>query len=208
MGPSGGMQFGPGGGMQGGIPGFFGHFMKPQTIHVEVALELEQVYTGCVVPVHFERFVVRQENRRHSERRTLEVSIPAGVQDGEVIVLTEVGNTLGEMVGDVKIRIQIAPHAVFQRDGANLIHIKTLTLRESLCGFAFEIPLLNGRFLTIKNVVEPIRVIYPDMQQVCPGYGLSQGANDSTGALVIHFKIEFPDSLSEEIRTQLSTLLP
>jgi len=208
MGP-GGMPFGPGGGgVNSGIPGFLGHFMRPQSIHIQVALELEQVYTGCTIPVEYERFVIRHDNRRHSERRTMEVSIVAGVQDGEIIVLPEVGNMVGDMAGDVKILVQIAPHAVFQRDKSNLVYVKTLTLRESLCGFGFEIPLLNGRVLTIKNVVAPIRIIYPDMQQVCPGYGLSQGNNHSVGALVIHFKIEFPESLSEEVKSQLSALLP
>jgi DnaJ-class molecular chaperone len=181
--------------------------MKPPSIHVEVALDLEQVLSGCVVPITFERFVVRpHDQRRIPEHRTIEVAIQAGVEDGEVIVLPDVGNMIADMAGDLKIMVQIVPHAVFQRDGLNLVYTKTVSLKEALCGFSFDIPLLNQRILTIKNVVPPIRIVYPGMEQVCPGYGLSRGGQ--TGSLIIRFQITFPVELEDTVRQQLGDLLP
>jgi DnaJ-class molecular chaperone len=181
--------------------------MKPPSIQVEVALEMEQVLSGCVVPISFERFVVRpHDQRRIPEHRTIEVAIQAGVEDGEVIVLPDVGNMIADMAGDLKIMVQIVPHPVFQRDGLNLVYIKTVSLKEALCGLSFDVPLLNQRVLTIKNIVPPIRIVYPGMEQVCPGYGLSRGGQ--TGSLIIRFQINFPVVLEDSVRQQLVELLP
>jgi DnaJ-class molecular chaperone len=202
---------GPGSGQNpfagGPIPQFFGHFMKPPSIQVEVALEMEQVLSGCVVPISYERFVVRpHDQRRIPEHRTIEVAIQAGVEDGEVIVLPDVGNMIADMAGDLKIMVQIVPHPVFQRDGLNLVYTKTVSLKEALCGLSFDVPLLNQRVLTIKNIVPPIRIVYPGMEQVCPGYGLSRGGQ--TGSLIIRFQITFPVALDDGVRQQLVEMLP
>jgi len=209
-GPGMGGPFGPNihfAGPGGPIPPFFGHFMKPPSIHADVALDLEQVLTGCVVPISFERFIIRPHDQtRIPEHRTIEVAIQAGVEDGEVIVLPDVGNLVGDMAGDLKITVQIVPHAVFQREGLNLVYTKSVSLKEALCGFSFDVPMLNQRTLTIKNAVAPIRIVYPGMEQVCPGYGLTRAGQ--TGSLLIRFQITFPETLDEAARQQLGDLLP
>lgn len=193
-----------------GIPfgfGPFAQFMKPQTIQIEVALELDQVLSGCVFPIRFERFVVRpQDNFRYSEERKMDITIPEGVEDGEIMMIPDVGNQIGASVGDVRVVIQLVPHPVFQREGLNLVFNKQLTLKEALCGFSFVLTLLSGRTLTIKNMSTPIRVIFPGMEQVCAGYGIKKGGQ--TGALIIRFQVVFPGSLEEEVRKQLMDLLP
>jgi DnaJ-class molecular chaperone len=214
----GGMSFstGPGirifhtnSGGQGGIPEqfshhpFFGNFIKPQAIHLSVAIDLEQVLTGCIVPIEFERFVIRDE-RRIPEKRVLEVAIHQGVEDGEIIHLPDMGNSVNGITGDVKVTVQIVPHALFRRDGLNLHYIQTITLLDALCGLKFEIPLLNKNTITIKNMKPPVKIIYPNMKQVCPGYGLRR---DSTvGALIIEFNIQFPESLTPEQQDMLRTV--
>ena len=184
---------------------FFGNFVKPQSIHVTVSIELEQVLTGCVVPVNYERFVIREDNRRFTEQKRMEIAVHQGVDDGEIITVPDVGNVVNGINGDIKIKVEIAPHAIYKRDGLNILYEKVINLHEALCGFQFDIPLLNHRTITIKNVNKPVKIIYPDMQQVCAGYGLQKG--NTVGALIIQFKLQFPVSMEEGLRQQLSPLL-
>ena len=187
---------------------FFAQFVKQQTVHVHVEIELEQVFTGCVVPVHYERFVIREDGsgpRRAAEKRVIELTVPQGIQDGETMLLPDVGNVMHGIAGDLKVTVDVVPHAVFKREGLNLHYTQEILLRDALCGFQFDVPLLNRKKITIKNVNPPVKIVYPEMQQVCPGYGFKQGA--SVGALIIHFKILFPDALTDEARAQLYAVL-
>jgi DnaJ-class molecular chaperone len=183
---------------------FFGNFIKPQAIHVTLPLDLEQVATGCVVQVSYDRYVIR-DDRRIPEKRTVEVAVPQGVEDGEVITLSDLGNFVNGITGDVRVTVQVVPHELFRRDGLNLHYVHRITLLEALCGFQFNLPLLNKNNITIKNVNPPVKIVYPDMQQVCTGYGIR--SNDTVGSLIIHFAIEFPTVLTEEQRRLLSSAL-
>ena len=185
---------------------FFSHFAKPQSVAVVIHIELEQVFHGCVVPITYDRFVVRDEQTRTNERRTLEFTIPAGVENDQVFVIPDVGNVVQGITGDVRITVKVEPHAVFTREGSNLHHTKKLSLREALCGCSFDITLLCGRVVTIKNTAPPIKIIYHDMQQVCAGFGLPLSHSEK-GALIIHFHVMFPESLTADVQTELARLL-
>lgn len=55
----------------------------------------------------------------------------------------------GIIAGDVYVRIKIKKHQTFERRGADLIHIKKISLLEALTGVAFEITHLDGKKHTI-----------------------------------------------------------
>lgn len=78
--------------------------------------------------------------------KELEVKIPAGLTDGQQIRLKGQGwpGTAGGRAGDALITVKIAPHPLFQVEGANLRIELPITLYEAVLGAKVRVPTLNG----------------------------------------------------------------
>jgi len=77
--------------------------------------------------------------------KEIEVKIPAGLADGQTIRLKGQGLPgIGGVVGDALITVTIAPHALFERDGANLRLNLPITLYEAVLGGKVRVPTLDG----------------------------------------------------------------
>jgi DnaJ family protein A protein 2 len=105
--------------------------------------------------------------------------------------------------GDIKIFVKVVNETLFKRAGLDLIFEKKITLKESLCGFSFEINFINGKNYTLNN--NKGNIIPPDYRKIYPNMGLSRG--DHKGKLIIHFQIEFPETLTEEQIGKLNEIL-
>ena len=83
---------------------------------------------------------------------TLDVTIPPGVTDGQVLRLKGKGSPgLGEGgAGDALIEIGVRPHPVFKRDGDDIIVEVPITFDEAVLGGKVEVPTISGRvFATV-----------------------------------------------------------
>ena len=207
----------PGGGFPGGgFPGMGPNIrifhngipvvQKPSPIQKELSITLEQAFTGIPsVQIKFDRVVVVQQIQS-SEEETIILNIPAGIADGETIVLQEKGHVIQDKVkGDLHLLIKIQIHKEFSRNGMDLIYRKTLTLKEALCGFSLEIPHLSGKMLRISHSATS-HVIKPNEKKPIPGYGMVKNGQ-TTGNLIIDFDISFPDKLTEEQIKGLQNIL-
>lgn len=78
--------------------------------------------------------------------RTLEVTIPAGVRDSQVLRLTGQGEPglNGGPPGDALIEIRIAPHSFFHREGDDIHLDLPLTLGEAVLGGKVPVPTPSG----------------------------------------------------------------
>jgi DnaJ-class molecular chaperone len=76
--------------------------------------------------------------------KEVEVKIPAGLVDGQQIRLKGQGLPGPGAVGDALITVKIAPHPLFERDGANLRLELPLTLYEAVLGGKVRVPTLDG----------------------------------------------------------------
>lgn len=182
------------------------HVGKPETITKHVNISLEQAFTGIIAQIELERWILRKEDGlRVSETETINVQIPAGVDNGENILLEGIGNCIeeGSNRGDVKICLSVDKHATFIRNGADLHFKKTLTLKESLCGTQFQFEHLNGKNLTL-NVTNAI--IFPGGRKIFPNMGMPK-KDKTVGNLVIEFDVKFPETLTPEQKQQLSDIL-
>jgi molecular chaperone DnaJ len=83
--------------------------------------------------------------RVHREK-TLQVSIPAGVEDGTRIRLAGEGEagTRGGSSGDLYIFVSVAPHRFFKRDGGNLHTRVPIPLTTAALGGQIEVPTIDG----------------------------------------------------------------
>jgi DnaJ family protein B protein 4 len=195
---------GPGGAhfSMGGGPGInlFQQMHKPPSIIKNIQIPFQLAYSGCTLHVPIEKWVM-QNNIKVNETETVYVPIPAGVDNGEVIVIRDCGNTVNDdLKGDVKFIVAIENTTPFTREGMNIHYKKTITLKESLVGFSFDVEHVNGQTICINNRVN-CTIIKPGYTKTIPGLGMNRDNN--TGSFVIEFTVEFPDALTE---TQLSAL--
>lgn len=185
------------------------HVGKPETITKQVNISLEQAFTGIIAQIELERWTMRKEDGlRVTEKETINVQIPAGVDSNDTILLEGIGNRVEEggatfAHGDVKISVYVDKHAIFVRNGADLHFKKTLCLKESLCGTQFQFEHLNGKNLTL-NVTNAI--IFPGGRKVFPNMGMPK-KDKTVGSLVIEFDVKFPETLTLEQKQQLSDIL-
>ena len=90
---------------------------------------------------------------RVRKQRRISVDIPAGIEDGTRIRLTGEGAPApdgGGGNGDLYIFISVRPHALFQRQGADLFCQVPVSMTTAALGGDVEIPSLSGQRLKIK----------------------------------------------------------
>jgi len=208
----------PGMGGMGGMPGNIHVFhmggpgmnpefifqQKPQPILKTIDITLEHAYFGGSYTIDLERNIIK--NGMHiTEIETIHVDIPKGISNKEVIVLSNRGHMINENnIGDLKISVNILPHNIFKREGNDLVFLKKLSLKDSLCGFLLEIKHFNGKILNMNNIVNPT-IIKPGYKKIVPNMGMI--TNQQTGNLIIDFEIEFPDKLDSDKIESLKNIL-
>ena len=176
---------------------------KPQPIVKHIDITMEQVLTGCKLPIEIERWVVEGHNKVH-ENVTIYVEIFKGIDSNEIIVLKDEGNVVNDMCkGDVKIFVKVQPHTSFERKGLDLIYLHNISLKEALCGFSFELKHLNGKSYTINNKAG--NIIPPNFQKNIANMGLTREGH--SGAMIVHFHVEFPETLTPEQLENLTKIL-
>ncbi len=89
---------------------------------------------------------------RMTRERTLEVQIPAGVEDGTRIRLAGEGEAglRGGAQGDLYIFLSIVPHPIFQREGADLYCRVPIAMTTASLGGEFEVPTIDGGRTRVK----------------------------------------------------------
>ncbi|MBM3600039.1 MAG: molecular chaperone DnaJ [Alphaproteobacteria bacterium] len=132
---------------------------------------------------------------RVRREKTLQVSIPAGVEDGTRIRLANEGEAglRGAPAGDLYIFLTIQPHRFFQRDGANVYCRVPIPMTTAALGGAIEVPTLDGA---------RARVTVPPGTQTGHQFrlkakGMSVLRSPARGDLYIQATIETPQNLTK-----------
>ena len=138
---------------------------------------------------------------RVNQERSLEVNIPAGIEDGTRIRLTAEGEagSRGGPAGDLYIFISIKPHEFFQRDGADLYCKVPVSMTTAALGGQFEVATLDG---TQTRVKVPDGTAYGKQFRL-KGKGMPVLRQTAMGDLYIQIDIETPQNLSARQRELL-----
>jgi len=186
-------------GVQVNQPNFL---QKPTSIIKNVLVPINKILTGTIIPIDIERWLI-QDGHKIFETETVYVTIPKGIDDGEIILIKDKGNIArDDCKGDIKIIIKIENNTEFKRSGLDLIYVKIITLKEALCGFTFELKYITDKVYTINNTSG--NIISSGYNKIIPNMGFSR--DQHTGNLIIMFDIKFPDKLSEEVIVQLKQI--
>jgi DnaJ-class molecular chaperone len=174
-----------------------------EDIIINLAINYNEAYNGCNKPINVER-KINVNNVIGHERETLYVQIPKGIDNNEIITLVNKGNSYvnnGVSHSNVKIIIQLIPHEIFERNGLDLIFIKSISLKEALLGFSFMLNHINSKSYNITCT----EIIHFNYEKIKPAMGFMR--DNFVGNLIIKFNIIFPVSLSLDTKKQLATLL-
>jgi DnaJ-class molecular chaperone len=167
---------------------------KPVPIIKSLQITMDQVFSGASIPLEIERWIL-ENGTKVFEKETIYIDVPQGIDENEMIILRDRGNVISEQVkGDIKINILIQNNTAFKRSGLDLIFNKTISLKEALCGFSFELNYINGKSYTLNN--NKGSIVPPEYKKVYPEMGLKRG--EHKGNMIIHFHIDFPLILTTE----------
>ena len=133
--------------------------------------------------------------------KTLQVSVPAGVEDGTRIRLAGEGEAgaAGAPPGDLYVHVGIRPHEIFQRDGANIYCRVPLPMTQAALGAEVEVPAIDGSRAKVK---------IPSGTQTghqfrLRGKGFSVLRSAQRGDMFIQVAVETPQHLTKRQRELL-----
>jgi DnaJ-class molecular chaperone len=176
----GGIDFGAAGaggpgGAYGGQPAAPRRSSRPAPVEAAIEVGLDEAFTGV-------RRLIEIDGRR------LEVTIPAGVENGSRIRLRGQGGGQGAAARDLILVVSVRPHPVYAREGANLVRELPVTLREALLGAEVPMTTLAGKrlLLTIPAGTQPGRTIR------LAGQGMPRLKGGQRGDLLVRVKVVLP----------------
>ncbi len=172
----------PGGFGGGGFEGFGGP-ARGQDLRAEVLISVEEAVQGGRRRIAF------------SDGRTLDVTIPKGAGEGQVLRLKGQGASGRAGSGDALIELRIAPHAVFHVEGANLTMDVPVSVPDAVLGGKIEVPTPDGPVtLTVPKGSNSGRTLR------LKGRGLGDPATGKRGDLMARLMITLPDAPDPELQ--------
>jgi len=161
--------------------------LRGHDYETSVRLSLEDAHRGTTVNL---------DVQHEDGTRTLAVTVPAGVTDGQRLRLRGKGGPgrHGGPAGDIYLHIQLAPHPVFRTDGHDLMFDLALAPWEAALGAEVQVPTLDGAvLLTVPQGSQSGRKLR------LRGRGLANG-HGGRGDLYAMVRIDVPASLAPRER--------
>ena len=133
--------------------------------------------------------------------RTLQVQVPAGVEDGTRIRLAGEGEAGGPggQPGDLYVHVGVRPHAIFQRDGANIFCRVPLRMTQAALGAEVEVPAIDGSKARVK--IPPGTQAGDQFRLRGKGFSVLRSA--ARGDMYIQVSVETPQHLTRRQRELL-----
>jgi molecular chaperone DnaJ len=130
--------------------------------------------------------------------RSLQVAIPAGVEDGTRIRLAGEGEAGGQGApnGDLYVHVAIRPHGFFQRDGANILMRVPLRMTQAALGGDVEVPVIDGSRAKVK--IPPGTQTGDQFRLRGKGFSVLRSA--ARGDMYIQVSVETPQNLTRRQR--------
>lgn len=133
-------------------------------------------------------------------RRTLDLNVPAGVDNDMVLSKRGEGEpgANGGPNGDLLIQITVRPHKLFRREGTNLRLDVPISFTQAALGADIEVPTLDGKVkYTIPEGTQT------DTEFTIRGQGIPRLGTNNKGDLIFRVRVDIPKRLTEKQRELL-----
>ncbi|HVY48715.1 MAG TPA: DnaJ C-terminal domain-containing protein, partial [Minicystis sp.] len=138
-----------------------------------------------------------------SKSRTIEVTIPPGIENGATHVVERGGNApgIGRPAGNLELTIRVTPHAFFRRVGDDIVCALPITFAQAALGGELEIPTLEGKGkLRVPPGTQPGSVLR------VRGKGIPRRISGGRGDQLVEVTIEVPTQLTAEQKELIKRL--
>ncbi|KAE9608464.1 hypothetical protein Lal_00030139 [Lupinus albus] len=184
---------------------FGGVGRKAASIENALPCNLEDLYKGVKKKMKISRKVYDAFGKCHNVEEILTIEIKPGWKKGTKITFPEKGNQEpGVIAADLIFVIDEKPHAVYRRDGNDLMVNQEITLLEALTGKTLELTTLDGRSL----VIPLTDIVKPGAEVVVPNEGMPISKEPGRkGNLRIKLDVKYPSRLTAEQKSDLRRVL-
>lgn len=167
-----------------------------QDQHADISLTLVEAFDGAKRDLQLAGYRVNASGDVVPERRTLEVSIPPGVSQGQLIRLSGQGGTGfgGGKNGDLYLRVHIEPTEGYHVDGRDITMPVFVAPWEAALGGEIEIKTLTG---SLAVNVPAGSIAGRRLRLRGKGIPAGRGAG-SAGDLYIELRIAIPSAVTEQ----------
>tara|TARA_Y100000816_G_scaffold282550_1_gene258377 strand:+ start:993 stop:1940 length:948 start_codon:yes stop_codon:yes gene_type:complete len=174
----------------------------------EIKLTYEEAYSGCVKNIVVKREINYicgdKKSQKSYEEENIYVTIPRGVDNNELIIVKGKGDVYGKVHGDLKVKIILMNHEVFEREGLNLVINKKVDIKDILSGINLQIYHLNKKKYTFST---ENRIIQPGSIEEIAELGFVRDDVKIKGSLLLKFNIKIPENLTIEQRRDICKIL-
>jgi molecular chaperone DnaJ len=137
------------------------------------------------------------------KQEEIAIPIPAGISAGEMIRMSGKGEAVAHGIpGDLYVKLHVKPHALYHREGNNLVMTLDVKLSDALLGATYKIESLDGKPIEVKI---PEGVKFGDTLRLkdkgVPASGRARG-----GDILIHVNIKTPTRLSAKAKKIIEEL--
>ena len=133
-------------------------------------------------------------NGQIRKNETVEINIPAGVEDGMQLKVSGKGNAapFDGVNGDLIVVISIEEHPYLKREGNNLHYDHYISFSEAALGSSVEIPTISGKVkIQLQNGIQSGKILRLKSK------GLPSINSYGKGDLLIHINVWTPQTLSK-----------
>ncbi|XP_050378824.1 uncharacterized protein LOC126796103 [Argentina anserina] len=178
---------------------------KAHAVENTLACSLEELYKGFKKKMKISRTVTDSAGKVRILEEILTIEIKPGWKKGTKITFPEKGNQEpGFIPADLVFVVDEKPHALYKRDGNDLVVNQEITLLEALTGKTLDLTTLDGR-----NLVIPLTdIIKPGAEMVAQNEGMPISKEPGRkGNLRIKFDVKYPSRLTTEQKSDLKRVL-
>lgn len=160
---------------------------KGQEMTYQLTISLEDVMEGV------ERNITLRAN---GGTQNVSVKVPKGIEEGKRLRLKGKGGQSpdGGPSGDLYLKIQIAPHQKYTRDGDDLVLDQKISYSEVCLGAKIEVETIEHK----KFMVSVPAGTNGDSRLRIKGHGLPSGPMGERGNMYVKLAVDVPKELSEE----------
>ena len=133
---------------------------------------------------------------------SIDLAIPAGVQNGEMVRMTGRGEAVkGGTAGDLYVKLHVAKHTSITRDGDMLRSTLHVKLTDALLGGTYAVVTLEGDM----PLEIPAGVTHGEILRI-KNRGVPKGRNSDRGDFLVEVEIDMPKKLSKNAKKIIEDL--
>ena len=134
--------------------------------------------------------------------RTLTVTVPAGIDNGQEMTIAGEGNSTATSVsaGNLILQIAVAPHKMLTRNKYDLYITVPIPFTTSLLGGQITVPIVNGKITMDIPALTQTGTVF-----TIKGKGIKKLKSNGYGDLIVTVNVEMPKNLDKDTKQKLKS---